>query len=488
MSLNDLQKASLRSGIIGLGQVINPDTGAPLTTGDLGGSVAGIEDVPGLQAALDAKAEQADIDAAVSALVASAPGALNTLDELAAALGDDANYAATITTALAGKQPLDSDLTAIAALTTTAFGRSLLTMADAAAALAALDALQNPMTTVGDMVYAGAGGENRALGSSGATATASGVNGSYPTSNALDGNDATEFRSNSGGPEGKWFRVDLGAAYAIEKLRLRQNGNGAYSGRRFKIEYSTNDSTWVELVANTGIVDMTDFTYTLPSITTARYWRVTVLEATGQGFGYEWFIHTLGLLAPSGVPDRLATTTYGRSLLALADATALAVAAKGIRSGTSNPVGPSDGDLFYRSDLDLLIRYRSTGTRWVCVCEHNLELRPDTAIPLTSTGSARTSHPGAGRGLGIFVSRLYCSTYVAGTNDGSNYWTVTLDTEGSAISTVSNAANSVLQESDTVDAALSVASYPWITATIAKVSNPGGFYGVPVLEYRFIVT
>jgi hypothetical protein len=38
-----------------------------------------------------------------------------------------------MTTALAGKQPLDSDLTAIAALTTTAFGRSLLTAADAAA-------------------------------------------------------------------------------------------------------------------------------------------------------------------------------------------------------------------------------------------------------------------------------------------------------------------------------------------------------------------
>lgn len=36
-------------------------------------------------------------------LVANAPTALNTLDELAAALGDDANYAATITTALGNK-------------------------------------------------------------------------------------------------------------------------------------------------------------------------------------------------------------------------------------------------------------------------------------------------------------------------------------------------------------------------------------------------
>lgn len=49
-------------------------------------------------------------------LGAGVPGALDTLDELAAALADDANYAATITTALSNKQPLDTDLTAIAAL------------------------------------------------------------------------------------------------------------------------------------------------------------------------------------------------------------------------------------------------------------------------------------------------------------------------------------------------------------------------------------
>lgn len=48
------------------------------------------------------------------------PEALDTLDELAAALGDDANFAASVTTALAGKQPLDADLTAIAALVSAA--------------------------------------------------------------------------------------------------------------------------------------------------------------------------------------------------------------------------------------------------------------------------------------------------------------------------------------------------------------------------------
>lgn len=47
-----------------------------------------------------------DITTAVNNLVDSAPGALDTLNELAAALGDDANYATTITDALGGKLSL----------------------------------------------------------------------------------------------------------------------------------------------------------------------------------------------------------------------------------------------------------------------------------------------------------------------------------------------------------------------------------------------
>lgn len=41
-------------------------------------------------------------------LIDAAPAALNTLNELAAALNDDENYATTVTTALSGKAPIDS--------------------------------------------------------------------------------------------------------------------------------------------------------------------------------------------------------------------------------------------------------------------------------------------------------------------------------------------------------------------------------------------
>ena len=50
-------------------------------------------------------ATTAFVKTAVDSLIDIAPDALNTLNELAAAIGDDANYAATVTTALSGKHP-----------------------------------------------------------------------------------------------------------------------------------------------------------------------------------------------------------------------------------------------------------------------------------------------------------------------------------------------------------------------------------------------
>ena len=71
------------------------------------------EDVPRLIAALQAldvavfgKATPQDITDAINDLVEGAPGALNTLNELAEAINDDASFAASVTTALAGKASL----------------------------------------------------------------------------------------------------------------------------------------------------------------------------------------------------------------------------------------------------------------------------------------------------------------------------------------------------------------------------------------------
>lgn len=112
--------------------------------------------IVGLIAALAAKATPADIATAISALVDGAPGLIDTLNELAAALGDDPNFAATMATALAGKQPLAAELTTLAALSSTAIGRSVLTAANAGAIRTLLALGTAALSASGDFDLAGA--------------------------------------------------------------------------------------------------------------------------------------------------------------------------------------------------------------------------------------------------------------------------------------------------------------------------------------------
>ena len=81
--------AAVTKTTLGLGNVDNTaDSAKPVSTSQA-------------SAIATAKSEAiADATAQVNALLIGAPAALNTLDELAAALGDDANYAASVTTSL----------------------------------------------------------------------------------------------------------------------------------------------------------------------------------------------------------------------------------------------------------------------------------------------------------------------------------------------------------------------------------------------------
>jgi hypothetical protein len=72
-------------------------------------TIARTSDIPSLEGI----ATESYVDTKVANLVNSAPEALNTLDELAAALGDDANFATTVTNQIANKLGRDELPTAI---------------------------------------------------------------------------------------------------------------------------------------------------------------------------------------------------------------------------------------------------------------------------------------------------------------------------------------------------------------------------------------
>ena len=65
-----------------------------------------VADTTGLQSALDGKTTEAYVGTQIAALVDSSPATLDTLNELAAALGDDPNFATTVTTSIGEKLPL----------------------------------------------------------------------------------------------------------------------------------------------------------------------------------------------------------------------------------------------------------------------------------------------------------------------------------------------------------------------------------------------
>lgn len=91
------------------------ETRAPLNSPALTGTPS--TPTPPDDAAGNEIANAAFVRKLLAALVGSSPEALDTLNELAAALGNDPNFATTVTNALAGKQPLNDVLTAVSQIT-----------------------------------------------------------------------------------------------------------------------------------------------------------------------------------------------------------------------------------------------------------------------------------------------------------------------------------------------------------------------------------
>ncbi|MBT9293284.1 hypothetical protein [Prosthecodimorpha staleyi] len=129
-----LDAAIIQSGTIDAARLPTVTTGlAPLASPAFSGTPTAPTAAAGTNTTQ--LATTAFVAAAVAALINSSPAALDTLKELATALGNDANFATTVTNALAGKQPLSAVLTAFAALTWTSGD---LLYAGAAGALARL--------------------------------------------------------------------------------------------------------------------------------------------------------------------------------------------------------------------------------------------------------------------------------------------------------------------------------------------------------------
>ena len=99
------------------------------------------------------------VDDSVAAIVSGAPSALDTLNELAAAIADDSNYATTITTALGLKSPIASPtFTGTPAAPTASAGTSTTQLATTAFVATSFSPLASP-TFTGTVTVAAMDGE-----------------------------------------------------------------------------------------------------------------------------------------------------------------------------------------------------------------------------------------------------------------------------------------------------------------------------------------
>ncbi len=132
-----------------------------------------------------------------------------------------------------------------------------------------------------------------ALLSQGKPTTASSTeNAGSPASNATDGNTGTRWSSAFSDPQ--WLQVDLGATDTIDTVVLNWE---AASGKSFKIQTSTDGSTWTDIYSTTtgagGI-------QTLAVTGTGRYVRMYgTVRNTGYGYSL-WEFQVFGTAAGGG--------------------------------------------------------------------------------------------------------------------------------------------------------------------------------------------
>lgn len=152
-----------------------------------------------------------------------------------------------------------------------------------------------------------------------ASAAQDDVDGSFPASNAVDGDPATRWASGNGPDEDveftAWLQVDLGTPATIEGVTLLWEAAHAAS---YEVQVAASapedDAGWTTVATETGSDGGTDVV-TFDAPVEGRYVRVLMLERVA--FDWDparphWYGYSLFSLEVLGVPDE-AAVSFGRS-------------------------------------------------------------------------------------------------------------------------------------------------------------------------------
>lgn len=332
---------------------------------------------------------------------------LASLTAAARTVLDDASTADMLTTL--GAQPVDADLTSIAALATTTFGRSLLTQASAAAA----------RTTLG--AYATTGGSISGTVSIDPTGSV------FPpqlvvrsTASAISAQLTVEYTT--GGSQTVLGAVHSAAAAGFSDSIAADSYLRSATGGR--ILFGIGDATTASHMI------LTTTTLNLKTLRLENLGNATAAtDAVNRQFGdgrYQGLDSDLTSIAA------LATAAFGRSLLTQADKAA-ARTTLGITVGTTFPASPSDGDVHvYNADttngVKWMFQYRSASAhayKWEFIGGAPLFADVPAEESTTTTGAwvdLATAGPSVTVPLtGDYVVALGSRTYAGGAGTVTNH-------------------------------------------------------------------
>jgi hypothetical protein len=155
--------------------------------------------------------------------------------------------------------------------------------------------------------------------------------------------------------------------------------------------------------------------------------------------------------------------------------------------GTSFPVSPTSGDLYYRTDRHLL--YFHDGTRWLTTTLYEHFLCGFNNVSATASFYTAVWE----EDFDVYVEKIYSTMYAASALSGTAYWTLDFyfwdgATQGSTKATHSlqSGTNATFtRKASTINSLLGT-SVDAIGTTLTKVSTPGVFYGGSIMTYRLV--
>ena len=339
----------------------------------------------------------------VAALVDSAPGTLNTLNELAAALGDDANFSTTVTNSIATKAPLASPaLTGTPTAPTASSGTNTTQVATTAFVTAATSGLatdanvankapiNSPTFTGTPAAPTASAGTNTTQIATTAFVTTAVAAGGGGVSGISSSADATAITIDSS------ERVGIGATSPVGILHIKSDDNGVVfqssssSNSRAQIFFQNNGGTTTGKIA----VDPDGGNANVMAFSTGSSERMRIDASGNVGIG-----HSGSLVNKLTVNGNQVMLASGEMKFADAGNSLVSVIKNGGSSGTSQMqflVGSTPAEV---------MRIDSNGDVGIGMTDPTSKLHVSgssgagSRVHIQSTGAGLSSFDGSGPGL-----------------------------------------------------------------------------------------